>query len=73
MKKWDELPVEIQEKMLERQEEIGGYKDPKMFKVHITGGFIFRDSEEGTKFWWDVILGDFDVFFARYPKQQVTA
>jgi len=73
MKKWDELPVEIQKKMLERQEEIEGYKDPKMFKVHITGGFRFVLSEEGNKFWWDVILGDFDIFFQRYPKQQQPA
>jgi len=79
MKKWDELPVEIQEKMLERQFEQKGRKDSSVFKIDPSadkrrGGINFHETEEGHDFWANVIFyNHFDIFFQRYPKQQVTA
>jgi hypothetical protein len=35
MKKWNELPPEIQEKMLERQFEQTGKRDPSVFEYEI--------------------------------------
>ena len=76
MKKWDELPVEIQEKMFERQIEQKGRKDASVFEIDVSadqrrGGFSFHLTEEGYDFWVDVIFrNNFDIFFQRYPKQQ---
>lgn len=74
MKKWNELPVEIQEKMLERQEEQTGKRDTSVFEKNIQaydsiGGFTWNDTIEGVIFWGDVIFCEkLDVFYGKYPK-----
>jgi len=76
MIKWDELPLEIQEKMLQRQVEQGNPRDPSVFEKQIDanieeGGFDWYKTYEGSRFWayiiWDVTTGH---FYTLYPKTQ---
>lgn len=74
MKKFDELPVEIQEKMLERQFQQTGKRNPEVFRKSIFAstedrGFKWAKSPEGQKFWNEVIDCDnYEPFYKRYPK-----
>lgn len=67
---WQDLPKEIQEKMLERQFEQKGKRDESEFIEIITGGFLWSDSPEGNTY-WSKILSDNNIshFYTLYPKQ----
>lgn len=68
------FPVEIVEKMLERQVEQGNKRDVSVFERDRTswkliGGFAWKDTKEGFHFWNTVITyKKFDHFFEKYPK-----
>ena len=70
------FPVEVVEKMLERQVEQGNPKDVSVFEKNRTedkseGGFDWWVTPEGDDFWYMVIdMEDFDFFFKRYPRNQ---
>ena len=65
------FPQEIVEKMLERQVEQGNKRDVSVFERTCTGGFFWDITIEGQLFWSSVIKNkNFDVFFAKYPKNQ---
>ena len=69
------LPVEIQERMLDEQVRQGNPRNAEVFKENATadlfeGGFIWRQSLEGSAFWKKILLdGDFSVFYDKYPKR----
>lgn len=69
-----DFPIEVVEKMIERQVEQGNKPDAKAFHRYasndaIDGGFNWHDTIEGTQF-WDIVISDnnFNVFFEMYPK-----
>ena len=72
---WNELPVEIQEKMLEHQVARGNKRDPEVFIKKINslvsdGGFSWRITNEGHDFWIEIINnGNISHFYTLYPKQ----
>lgn len=76
MKKWNELPVEIQEKMLEHQKTQTGIRDESVFEEYIfarkyQGGFDWEDTPGKLNFWSEIIYhGNFDLFYERYPKEE---
>ena len=76
MAKWEELPVEIQERMLQCQEEQGNKKDESVFIRKINefksnGGFNWDDTKEESSFWSDVIHDKkFEIFYEYYPKKK---
>lgn len=65
------FPVEVVQKMLERQAEYCGKTDVSAFQSYRNirvGGFDWADTAEGCEFWDDVIRGKrWDLFFAMYP------
>lgn len=69
------FPVEVVDKMLERQFEQTGKKDVSVFENKISandddGGFYWGKTMEGYSWWHDVITSrDFPKFYERYPKQ----
>lgn len=69
-----DFPIEVVEKMIERQVEQGNKPDATAFHRYasndaIDGGFNWHDTIEGTQFWDNVIgYNNFDVFFEMYPK-----
>lgn len=71
--KISDFPIDVVEKMIERQVEQGEKADVKVFQHSRTanasgGGFSWKDSIEGWEFWAEVIMKqNFDVFFAKYP------
>lgn len=73
-----DFPVEVVEKMLERQVEQGNKRDVWVFENYrgegkLSGGFIWGDTDEGLDFWEKVICyKNFDAFFKKYPKQTNT-
>jgi hypothetical protein len=68
--KWQDLPKEIQEKMLERQFEQKGKRDASVFEECISNGFEWRSTPEDS-FFWSTILIDNNIshFYTLYPKQ----
>lgn len=69
-----DFPIEVVEKMIERQVQQGNKPDVKAFHRYASndaknGGFNWNDTIEGELF-WDKVIGDrnFNVFFERYPK-----
>ena len=76
MAKWEELPVEIQERMLQCQEEQGNKKDESVFIRKINefkrdGGFNWGATKEKSSFWSDVIHDNkFEIFYEYYPKKE---
>lgn len=75
MVKWNDLPVEIQEKMLEEQVRQGNKRDPDVFIRSIisgrnNGGFSWGDCGNYSDYFWRDVLSDgkFDVFYSKYPK-----
>ena len=72
--KWQDLPREIQEKMLERQLEQYGTRNPDVFIKDITGtrsrgGFTWS-LNEGYNFWREILIrGNFEKFYTLYPKK----
>lgn len=67
------FPIEVVEKMLERQYEYSGRRSVETFQESITGGFSWYNTTEGHTFWSRVINDkDFDLFFSKYPKRNDT-
>ena len=68
------FPIEVVEKMLERQYEQVNKTDIAVFQKYKDAdtrldGFQWKDTIEGRDFWDKVIsYENFDVFFERYPK-----
>lgn len=68
------VPLQIVNKMLERQEEQVGFKDMSVFMKRITSGksengFNWCETEEGSNFWIQVIAHrNYIYFFKKYPK-----
>jgi len=77
--KWEELPVEIQNRMLDCQEEQGNERNPDVFKKNIntgkgSGGFMWDITEERSYFWETILIaGRLDYFFTKHPKQKSSA
>lgn len=70
------FPIEVVQKMVERQVEQGRTADVEVFqrdRIDGVSGFTWRLTEEGVDFWSDVIgERDFDEFFSLYPPQGET-
>ena len=68
---WDDLPIEIQNKMLEHQEKQGNLRNPDVFKKALPankddGGFDWPLTEMS---WYKILIrGEFDEFYKQYPK-----
>ena len=75
MIKFKDLPVEIQERMLDEQVRQGNPRNADVFEKNTKadakqGGFTWWASVEGHDFWSDIILrGDIAVFYEKYPKR----
>jgi len=73
---WDDLPVEIQNRILECQEEQGHLKNPDVFKKEIGAGltkkgFVWKHTVEGSDFWFDILhLGMFNVFYEKISQKE---
>lgn len=73
---WDELPLDIQNKMLERQYEQTGKRDEKIFIEHIKAGalsygFTWDIAKEGHNFWANILTHkDINHFYTIYPKKE---
>lgn len=65
------FPIEVVEKMIERQVEQGDKADVDVFQYTATGGFFWDETTEGCGFWSEVIINkNFDLFFEKYPKKE---
>ena len=77
MIQFKDLPVEIQERMLDEQERQGNERDAEVFEKEIMatpqeGGFLWAQSVEGFDFWNRIIEnGDLAEFYKKYPKQKL--
>ena len=70
MIQFKDLPVEIQERMLDEQERQGYRRDAEEFKRLPIGGFVWSKSVEGYAFWSEIIIyANFAVFYEKYPKR----
>ena len=69
-----DFPIEVVQKMVERQVEQGNKPDVTIFQKErrapkCDGGFTWDLTIEDERFWYSVIaLEMFDIFFERYPK-----
>lgn len=69
-----DFPIEVVQKMVERQVEQGNKPDVTIFQkecrtLKCDGGFTWDSTIEGELFWCRVIgIKSFDEFFERYPK-----
>lgn len=71
LKLFIELPLGIQLKMLECQVASGNPKNPHVFEKNIradisSGGFTWNNFISDN-FWTDVLLGNYDLFFQKFP------
>ncbi len=72
------FPIEIVDKMIERQVEQGNNSNYVVFQVNAcnnkrNGGFNWEDTVEGESFWYEVIgKKRFDLFFEKYPHYKET-
>lgn len=70
-----DFPMEVVQKMVERQFGQTGKCDVRVFQEDKSapaeiGGFTWDNSMEGWAFWARIINGlNFDLFFEKYPKQ----
>jgi hypothetical protein len=77
MIKFKDLPIEIQNKMLEHQEAQGNKRDECVFikdikSSLILGGFDWCDTIEGDDFWRKFIAQDtYKPFFEKYPTKNI--
>jgi hypothetical protein len=77
MKKFKDLPIEIQNKMLDRQAEQGNKRDESVFiegvdSVFSKGGFDWCRTIESNIFWGEVIMkGNHELFFEKYARQNI--
>lgn len=68
------FPIEVVQKMVERQVEQGNEPDVRIFQnnretTRLEGGFTWESTTEGFRFWNSVIADrNFDEFYKRYPK-----
>lgn len=68
------FPIEVVQKMVERQVEQGNKPDVTIFRknretTRLDGGFTWESTIEGFRFWHSVIADrNFDEFYKRYPK-----
>lgn len=64
-----DLPKEIEELALKRQEEQGNRPNGEVMlsEYRGSGGFTWYDTPEGTYFWGQINAGNFDVFYEKYP------
>jgi hypothetical protein len=76
MIQFKDLPVEIQQRMLDEQERQGNPRNAEVFEKDIMAGaragagFFWAESVEGYAFWEKIIMnGDFTVFYEKYPKR----
>ena len=58
-----DLPVEIQQRMLDEQVRQGNKRDAEVFADRLycpkrQGGFLWAQSVEGTDFWTEILLKD---------------
>lgn len=73
-----DFPIEVVEKMLERQVKQRNKENVKVFQKDRTkddtnGGFTWRNTIEGYDFWTSVIREKkFDIFFSKYPQRKET-
>jgi len=64
-----DFPIEVVQKMLERQVEQGNEENVQVFQIIALDGFDWSTSEEGLTFWKEVIMQkNFDLFFKKYPR-----
>lgn len=64
------FPIEVVNKMIERQFDQRGKRDVKVFQEVLGSVFCWADTIEGHEFWSDVLLSkNFALFFKKYPKQ----
>jgi hypothetical protein len=71
MTTWKKLPPQIKALMIQRRFEQKGKSNTKPFKKKgLDAGFVFAQTPEGDYFWYEVICGDFKLFFEKYPKQE---
>jgi hypothetical protein len=70
-----DFPIEVVEKMLERQVKQGNKRDVSVFERLSNAeyeGFNWKNTIEGFAFWINVISGkNFALFFEKYPKKEV--
>jgi hypothetical protein len=77
MMKFKDLPIEIQNRMLDYQEAQGNNRDESVFikdiwRISFRGGFDWHETIEGHDFWAEVIDEDnHKVFFEKYPTQNI--
>lgn len=75
MMQFKDLPVEIQQHMLDEQERQGNPRNAKVFEKTIMacsseGGFTWEKSDEKFDFWYKIITnGNLAVFYEKYPKE----
>ena len=68
-----DLPIEIQQRMLDEQERQGYPRNAEVFEKATSaspfeGGFLWAQSVEGFDFWNRIIEnGDIAVFYEKYP------
>ena len=67
------MPQPIVNKMLDEQEKQGNKKtiEPFIkdkFSLKSQDGFTWSDSKDGTEFWGEVLRGDYELFFEKYPE-----
>lgn len=71
------FPIEVVQKMIERQVEQGNKADVTVFQKRrkscdYTRGFDWSEAIEGDDFWRNVIeFKNFDLFFKKYPNKEV--
>ena len=64
------FPIEVVEKMLEKQQIQRGYINIFTLQDAVCGAFRWSDTSEGYAFWYKVIRDkDFNLFFTTYPKK----
>lgn len=76
---WKELPIEIQNLILERQYEQVGIRNARIFKDNIcagaeSDGFTWEHTIEGHDFWEDILdsyHGKVDGFYEKYPETSI--
>lgn len=77
MTQFERAPIEVQEKMLERQVEQGNPRDPNVFIQRVSagkanGGFTWSDTPERHAFWENIVDNeDYSEFFELYPKHPI--
>lgn len=71
---WDDLPIEIQHKILDCQEEQGNSRNPKFFRNDSKdGGFTWINTKEGHDFWNKILNGGkFKEFYDLYPEKDIS-